>query len=977
MGKRKAFRGLVIVAVMFAATFSPSVAGAAAPPSPVSPPTRDLGIHAERTRLLAHAPGAHSSAGARSALTTCSATWRLVNSPDGTWNNFLVGISAVSPKDMWAVGNSQSQVTGRDQNLAEHWDGTAWTVVPTPQPGADSSDLNAVAAIASNDAWAVGFYKSSGQPQGEALHWNGASWNATVVPSETTATVFNSVYAVATNDVWVVGTTDNGSGVHQPLAMHWNGSWTVYTVPAQGLGDNELFGVGGSGTNSVWAVGYSRDAPTGPRKSLIQHFTGGPTWAYDPSPNFSTDTLISVAAASESNAVAVGYAIGSNGGPIGIWYSGTDHLDGTPATWQLTGISEPSVVNEVFTDVVVSAAGVYWGVGYDDNNGAGPIQPFAVSGGSTSGQNGFPAMATFGGGDNRVFSAAVPAADDVWAVGQYNNPQKLSRNLVETYSGLAAPAGVSAVAGDQSALVSWTGPCGDGGSPITSYVVIASDGCTIQASATVTAPATTANLTGLSDGMTYTFTVAPVNGFGLGPRSAPSSAVAPHGTATTGYSACTAQQYMQGGSDGVTWRDMDATSRLTLTFTPAVDSYAIFGGNADLWTAQAGYNQDIAINVNGAVAAWKESGGRAGAYSPNAAYVQAVLPVLASTSYTAKLQWKANRADPGAIFAGAGGADTGFSPTRLTVRLVPKTAATVFSTTSTQQYRLYDSDGQWWTTMDPVRLSLQVTIPSGNWFELATASADLWTPDTGVNQDIGIFRSNYFSYPPRQPVAWKESGGSATFSPNAAHVESFTGGAGPQTATYSIVWKTNKSDLYRFIYAGAGPLGGQFSPTTLTVVLVPEGSPDYPVIGSTSQYSQAISDGSSWQTIDATNLSLTLSPHVSADYAVGLSADLWTSAAGYNQDMGIMVSGGAYGGGTLVTWKESGGFAGTFSPNAAYASTVLRLDVGPAYTIWAVYKANTLARAYYSIYAGAGPVVAFGSTYPFYSPTSLTAQLIG
>src|SRR5438445_13897367 len=98
-------------------------------------------------------------------------------------------------------------------------------------------------------------------------------------------------------------------------------------------------------------------------------------------------------------------------------------------------------------------------------------------------------------------------------------------------------------------------------------------------------------------------------------------------------------------------------------------------------------------------------------------------------------------------------------------------------------------------------------------------------------------------------------------------------------------------------------------------------------------------------------------------------SDPWTSAAGYNQDLGIIVSGGAYGAGTLVAWKESGGFAGTYSPNAAYVTTDLHLQGGNTYTAWVVWKANRAAPG--TIWASAGPI---GGQY---SPTTLTAELLG
>lgn len=93
-------------------------------------------------------------------------------------------------------------------------------------------------------------------------------------------------------------------------------------------------------------------------------------------------------------------------------------------------------------------------------------------------------------------------------------------------------------------------------------------------------------------------------------------------------------------------------------------------GNADLWTSSAGYNQDIGIAVDSAVIAWKESGGFAGTFSPNAAYVQGTIGIEPGHTYVVELVWKANVPDPGSIWAGAGPIAGRYSPTRLTAQLV-------------------------------------------------------------------------------------------------------------------------------------------------------------------------------------------------------------------------------------------------------------------------------------------------------------------
>jgi hypothetical protein len=102
---------------------------------------------------------------------------------------------------------------------------------------------------------------------------------------------------------------------------------------------------------------------------------------------------------------------------------------------------------------------------------------------------------------------------------------------------------------------------------------------------------------------------------------------------------------------------------------------AILGANADLWTANAGYNQDLAItrSVDGGpaqVIGWKESGGFAGTFSPNAAFNESPVLLAAGHSYTFSLEWKTNRPASGAtIYAGAGPIGGAFSPTSLTLEL--------------------------------------------------------------------------------------------------------------------------------------------------------------------------------------------------------------------------------------------------------------------------------------------------------------------
>jgi hypothetical protein len=410
-------------------------------------------------------------------------------------------------------------------------------------------------------------------------------------------------------------------------------------------------------------------------------------------------------------------------------------------------------------------------------------------------------------------------------------------------------------------------------------------------------------------------------------------------------------QYQLPGSNGSTWIDIDPTN-LAFTVTPSLNSQAILGGNADLWTATAGYNQDLGITVNGSVVAWKESGGFAGTFSPNAAFVHAVVPMNAGTSYLVKLQWKTNKPAAGvSIFAGAG-SGAPYSPTRLTAVLVPVSAGNVVTAAAANQYGLLGSNGSTWSDLDATNLTLSYT-PSTTGTALLSGNADLWTMSAGYNQDLGIAVNGTIA-------AWKESGGFAgTFSPNAAYVETAVPMSAGVHYTVKLQWKTNKPAPGATIMAGAG--SGPYSPTRLSLRFYPSGT-GLTDRATATQYHLTGSDGVSWTDVDTSNLSLSLTPSTSCIAILSGNADLFTSRTGFNQDLGIDVNG------AIVGWKESGGFAGTFSPNAAYLQTAVQLSAGTAYTIKLRWKTNIAAPAA-TIYAGAGSSP--------YSPTRITAELYG
>ena len=117
----------------------------------------------------------------------------------------------------------------------------------------------------------------------------------------------------------------------------------------------------------------------------------------------------------------------------------------------------------------------------------------------------------------------------------------------------SAPLNVSATAGNASATVTWQAPASSGTFPVTSYEVKSSPS---GGSCLVQAPTLTCDITGLTNGTTYTFEVRALNGAGWGPWSPPSNAVTPRDPARlaiviTGYRA-TGDQANRIHVDGVT-----------------------------------------------------------------------------------------------------------------------------------------------------------------------------------------------------------------------------------------------------------------------------------------------------------------------------------------------------------------------------------------------------------------------------------------
>jgi hypothetical protein len=126
----------------------------------------------------------------------------------------------VSANDVWAVGFYNITTT---QTLVEHWNGTAWSVVSSPNPSAGGDYLYGVAALSGNDVWAVGAYYTGPENQTLVEHWNGSAWNVVQSPNSGSGNNFlYAVGAISAQDIWAVGEYNNGTGMGT-LTEHYAG----------------------------------------------------------------------------------------------------------------------------------------------------------------------------------------------------------------------------------------------------------------------------------------------------------------------------------------------------------------------------------------------------------------------------------------------------------------------------------------------------------------------------------------------------------------------------------------------------------------------------------------------------------------------------------------------------------------------------------------------------------------------------------
>jgi erythromycin esterase-like protein len=256
-------------------------------------------------------------------------TWAVVPSPSPkvSNNSVLLSVSAVSASNVWAAGY-YDDTTGTAIALIEHWNGTSWRRVTAAAPTSGYAvQLESVSARSANNVWIAGDYLENGAELTLIEHWNGSAWAVVTSPNGAGSpdSELHGITAVSGTDAWATGFYFAGS-TYVSLVEHWNGhAWKIVTSPnPSGSTDTYLYGVSADTASDAWSVGYYYEPNVG-YKTLTEHWNGH-AWAVVASPNpagITSNYLYAVSAVSSQAAVATGNDFGTADQALAERWTGT------------------------------------------------------------------------------------------------------------------------------------------------------------------------------------------------------------------------------------------------------------------------------------------------------------------------------------------------------------------------------------------------------------------------------------------------------------------------------------------------------------------------------------------------------------------------------------------------------------------------------------------------------------------------------
>ena len=298
-------------------------------------------------------------------------SWSVTPSPDqGSGDNELFGVFCTSSTNCVAVGDSING-SGYSQTLIETWNGTGWSIIPSPDPGIPSSGLEGVYCLTSTNCVAVGYYFNGPSTQGLVETWNGTIWSVSPSPGPADAGNLVSVSCTSATNCVAVGSYVGGPG-SQILIESWNGSvWSVTTSPNQGRQD-ALSSVSCISSTNCIAVGNYLP-PTGYANQTLIESWNGISWVITPSPSpGAVAYFYGVYCISSTYCIAVGQTFDTSNASQGLVesWNGSTWSTPPPTTSVLVPSSGSTVDGSIWLDAGASSQFGIASVSYEVSGGS-------------------------------------------------------------------------------------------------------------------------------------------------------------------------------------------------------------------------------------------------------------------------------------------------------------------------------------------------------------------------------------------------------------------------------------------------------------------------------------------------------------------------------------------------------------------------------------------------------------------------------
>ena len=246
------------------------------------------------------------------------AAWTLVSAsaPVGSLASELLTVSCAGP-DTCVAGGTQMQSGGEEMTLAEHWDGTEWSVVPTPTPGTNpQARFEGISCLSASTCTAVGYFRSGPSLVGLAESWDGEEWTVQPLTTPQGEGVLTGVSCTAPQTCTAAGYFYNPSELDhgwRPLVERLSGSsWSVLEiasleVPANWWRESSLNGISCAEAKACVAVGNALSAPEGglsPYRAFAEHEIDPPppptaSFTHAPTSPIATQQVVFDASASQ------------------------------------------------------------------------------------------------------------------------------------------------------------------------------------------------------------------------------------------------------------------------------------------------------------------------------------------------------------------------------------------------------------------------------------------------------------------------------------------------------------------------------------------------------------------------------------------------------------------------------------------------------------------------------------------------------